>query len=134
VKHTAGRYTRSCNAKAWLPVQAPAKYELVINLKTGDVLGLDVLFLLTNGRRRNSALSALTSNLLQNFFGTQAEEHFFKTSPRWRILIQEIAIADSIIAHFRRSHTHWQSFATGSLQKRANDRRRPRSALCHELP
>jgi hypothetical protein len=81
VKHTAGRYTRSCNAKAWLPVQAPAKYELVINLKTGDVLGLDVLFLLTNGRRRNSALSALTSNLLQNFLGPKLRNTFSKQAP-----------------------------------------------------
>jgi hypothetical protein len=33
-------------------------------------------------KRGERQLSVITPNLLQNFFGTQGEEYFFKLSPR----------------------------------------------------
>ena len=52
--------------------------------------------------------------VLQNYFGPQSEEHFSKSGREQGILIQETALADSIIAHFRWSTAHWPSFATQS--------------------
>ena len=70
------------------------------------------------GHRRKSRsfamMSAFPLNLLQNYFGPQSGEHFSKSSPEQGILIQEIALPDSIIAHFRWSTAHWPSFATDS--------------------
>jgi hypothetical protein len=45
-------------------------------------------------------MSASPTNLLQNYFGAQSREHFSKSSPEEGILIQETAVAVSIIAHF----------------------------------
>jgi ABC-type uncharacterized transport system substrate-binding protein len=47
-----------------LPVQAPVKFELVINLKTAKTLGLDVPLAAPAARRRGDRISYATTHVI----------------------------------------------------------------------
>jgi hypothetical protein len=60
-------------------------------------------------------MSALS--VLQNYFRPLNEERRSKLSAEQRILIQDTAVSDSIIARFGSSSARWPTFATQSGAK-----------------
>jgi hypothetical protein len=84
--------------------------------------------------KRAPGMSGLRPIVLQNYFRPWTEERHSKLSSEQRILIQETAFSDSIIAHFGRSTAHWPTFATQSLRTPTFVRATVMSFSCQFLP
>ena len=116
-----------------LPVQAPIKFELVINLKTAKALGLDVPVTLSAARRRSDRIGRLFAALLMSSVwplastcGNVPLRSRLGQSGRQHGQIKEARLSDPRSARSRASAA--AADATAATARRRSPRRRPTAA------